>query len=55
MSATTDVSRKIIETYEHVHTLKDEVLAWKIKRAVEQSVTVREAVQNVITQWPESI
>lgn len=35
--------------------LKDEVLAWKIKKAVEQSITVGDAIQNVIAKWPESI
>jgi hypothetical protein len=36
-------------------TIKDQVLAWKIKKAIEPSVTVGDAIQNAIAKWPESI
>ena len=55
MTSASDVAGEIISTHEHVHTLKDELLAWKIKKAVEQSATVGEAIQVVIAKWPESI
>ncbi len=54
MTATSKVAGEIISTHDHVHTVKDEVLAWKIKKAVEQSVTVGDAIQMVIAKWPES-
>ncbi len=55
MTAATNVAGKIISTHDHVHTLKDEVLAMKNKKALEQSITVRDAIQIVIASWPESI
>jgi hypothetical protein len=54
LTAETDVAREIMETPEHVHTIKDDVLARKIKKAAEQGVTVGGAIQNVIASWPES-
>ena len=55
MTAEADVAREIIETNEHVHSLKDEVLAWKIKKTVQQCDTLGETIQAVIAKWPESI
>jgi hypothetical protein len=55
MTAASDVGGEIISTHDHVHTLKDQVLAWKIKKAIEPSVTVGDAIQNAIAKWPESI
>jgi hypothetical protein len=55
MTVASDVAGEIMSTHDHVHTLKDEVLAWKIKKAVEQSITVGDAIQTVIAKWPESI
>jgi hypothetical protein len=55
MTAEADVAGEIISTHEHVHTLKDEALAWKIKKSVEQGSTVGDAIQIVIAKWPESI
>ncbi len=55
MTAASEVGGEIISTHEHVHPLKDEFLAWKIKKAVEHSITVGDAIQNVIVSWPESI
>jgi hypothetical protein len=55
MTAATDVGGEIISTHDHVHTIKDEVLAWKIKKAVEESGTVGEAIQRVIVKWQESV
>ena len=55
MTAATNVAGEIIGTRDHVHTLKDELLAWKIKKAAEQGTTVGGALQMVIAKWPESI
>ena len=55
MTAATEVANEIMRTHDHVHTLKDEVLAWKIKKAVEQGGTVGGAIRMVIAQWPESL
>lgn len=55
MTTAADVASEIISTQEHVHTLKDAALAWKIKKAVKQSTTVGDAIQIVIAKWPESI
>jgi hypothetical protein len=55
MTAGPDVGGEIMSTHDHVHTLKDQVLAWRIKKAIEQSVTVGDAIQNAIAKWPESI
>lgn len=55
MTAASDAAGEIINTHDHVHTLKDEVLAWKIKKAIEQSITVGDAIQTVIAKWPESL
>ena len=52
MSAVADAGEEIMSTHDHVHTLKDEVLAWKIKRAVEKSITVGDANQDAIAKWP---
>jgi hypothetical protein len=51
MTSESNVAGEIIETHEYVHTLKDEVLAWKIKKSVEQCNTVGEAIQTVIAKW----
>ena len=55
MTASADVGGEIANTHDHVHTLKDQVLAWKIKKAIGQSATVGDAIQNVIAKWPESM
>jgi len=55
MTAAVEVGGEIISTHDHVHTLKDQVLAWKVKKGIEQSVTVGAAIHNAIAQWPESI
>jgi hypothetical protein len=55
MTAESEVAREIMETNEHVHTVKDEVLARRVKDAAEQGVTVGGAIQNVIARWPGSI
>lgn len=55
MTAATEVANKIMRTHDHVHTLKDEVLARKIQKAVEQAGTVGGAIRMVISQWPESL
>jgi hypothetical protein len=55
MTAQTEVGGEIISTHEHVHTLKDEVLAWKIRRALDrEGMTVGGAIQTAISIWPES-
>lgn len=51
LTAEADVAREIIETHEHVHTLKDEVLATRIKKAAENGVTVGGALHSVIAYW----
>ena len=55
ITATTEVAREIMETRNHVHTLKDEVLAWKVKRSVEDSITVGDAMRDSIKMWPEIV
>jgi hypothetical protein len=55
MTSAADVGGEIASTHDHVHTLKDEVLAWKVKKAVEEGVTVGGAIENVIAKWPEII
>jgi hypothetical protein len=50
-----DVAREIMETRDHVHTLKDQVLASKIKEAAEDGATVGGAIQSVIAKWPDSV
>jgi hypothetical protein len=55
MTTQADVSREIMETQEHVHTLKDQVLAWKIKRTVQQSSTVGEAIGQSIAVWQQTL
>src|SRR6185437_5021452 len=55
MTATANVAGEIIRTHDHVHTLKDELLAWKIKKAAGQGTTVGDAMQIVIAKWPESL
>jgi|GEM_PF-5319206 len=55
MTDEADVAREIMETRDHVHTLKDQVLASQIKKAAEDAVTVGGAIQAVIAKWPESI
>ena len=51
MTAEADVAGEIIDTHEHVHTLKDEMLARRIKKAVENGVTVGGAIGSVIRAW----
>lgn len=51
MTDEADVAREIIDTHEHVHTLKDEVLAMRVKKAVESGITVGGAVNSVIAYW----
>ncbi len=56
MTAQTDVGGEIISTHDHVHTLKDEVLAWKIKTALDrEGMTVGGAIQTAIAVWPGSL
>ncbi len=55
MRAEADVAGEIIDTHEHVHTVKDQVLAWKIKKAVGDSTTVGAAMHSVIAAWPASL
>jgi hypothetical protein len=55
MTSTSEVGGEIISTHDHVHTLKDRALAWKIKKAIEPSVTVGDAIQNAIAKWQEII
>ncbi|MEG9430721.1 hypothetical protein [Terriglobus sp. ADX1] len=50
-----EVGTEIIETHDYVHTLKDEVLAWKIKKTVEENDTVGQATYAVIARWPKLI
>lgn len=45
MTATANVAGEIIRTHDHVHTLKDELLAWKIKKAAGQGTTVGDALE----------
>ena len=54
-SAVADAGAEIIATHDHVHTLKDEYLAWKIKKAVEKSITVGDANEDAIAKWPASL
>lgn len=51
MTEMTTVSQEIMETQNYVHTLKDEVLALKVKKAVQNSVTVGNAIGNTISFW----
>ena len=56
MTAQTEVGGEIISTHEHVHTLKDEVLAWRIKKALDrEGMTVGGAIQAAIAVWPDSL
>jgi len=55
MTATADVGGEIISTHDHVHTLKDAYLAWKIKRAIQQSANVGAAIRNAIESWQENV
>ena len=55
ITATTEVAREIMETRDHVHTLKDEVLARKVKKSVEDSITVGDAMRDSIQKWPENV
>ncbi|SNS33873.1 hypothetical protein SAMN05421770_101564 [Granulicella rosea] len=50
-----NVAGEIIETHEHVHTLKDEILAWKIKKTLEHCETIGEAIPAAVSKWQESI
>lgn len=51
MTKETEIAREIMETDEHVHTLKDQLLASRIKKAAGDGVTVGGAIQSVIAQW----
>lgn len=51
MTDEADVAGEIIDTHEHVHTLKDEMLAMRIKKAVRNDVTVGGAMGSVISLW----
>ncbi len=55
MTEETRVAGEIFETHEHVHTLRDELLARKVKSAVEDGETVGGAVRTAIERWPDSI
>lgn len=55
MTAVADVGGEIIGTHDHVHTLKDAYLAWKIKRAIQQSTNVGAAIRNAIESWQENV
>lgn len=51
MTDEADVAGEIIDTHYHVHTLKDEMLAMRIKKAVEDGGTVGGAMGSVIALW----
>ena len=53
MTDEANIAREIIDTHEHVHTLKDEMLARKIKQAVSEGVTVGGAMQRAISVWQD--
>lgn len=56
MTTQSEVGGEIISTHEHVHTLKDEVLAWKIKKVLDrEGMTVGGAIQTAIAVWPDSL
>ncbi len=55
MTDETRVAGEIFETHEHVHTLRDELLARKVKATVEDGETVGGAVRTAIQRWPDSI
>jgi hypothetical protein len=50
-----DVAGEIMETRLYVHTLRDELLARRIRQAAEDGVTVGGAIGNVVHAWPDSI
>lgn len=50
-----DIGGEIIETHNHVHTLKDELLAYQIKKTVEESDTVGQATYAVLARWPHLV
>lgn len=51
MTESATVGREIMETPDYVHTLKEEVLALKVKKAIENSLTVGDAIGNTISFW----
>ena len=51
MTDETTVATEIIDTHNHVHTIKDEVLARGIKQAAANGVTVGGSIQSVIAYW----
>ena len=51
MTNEADVAGEIIETHNHVHTLKDEMLAMRIKKAVQNGGTVGGAMRSSIELW----
>lgn len=53
MTDEADIAREIIDTHEHVHTLKDEMFARKIKQAVSEGVTVGGAIQRALGVWQD--
>lgn len=46
-----NVAAEIATTHEHVHTLKDEILAMRVKKAAENGVTVGGAMRSLIVYW----
>lgn len=53
MTTRAEVGGEILDTHEYVHTLKDQILAWKVKDAAKQGITLGGAIQNVVAKWPE--
>ena len=51
MTSRVEVADEIIDTHNHVHTLKDKMLAMRIKKAVQNGVTVGGAIESVIALW----
>ena len=50
-----DVAGEIFQTHEYVHTIKDEMLARRIKQAVSDGITVGGAIRNVLSVWSRSV
>lgn len=51
LTSRVDVAGEILDTHHHVHTLKDEMLALRIKNAVKNSYTVGQGIGAVIAVW----
>jgi hypothetical protein len=51
MTNEADVAGEIFDTHKHVHTLKDEMLAMRVKKATGNGVTLGGAAHSVIALW----